>query len=73
MIDDLPVDVADDVGRRGICLTGGGALLEQLDSDLARRVGVGFQVPENPTHCVVRGSAIILDELEARGHLLLHP
>ncbi|NJO12579.1 MAG: hypothetical protein HC872_02965 [Gammaproteobacteria bacterium] len=49
------------------------ALLEQLDAELTKRVGVSFRVPENPTHCVVRGSAIILEALDQRGHLLLQP
>lgn len=72
-LDDLPPDVATDVCDRGICLTGGGALLYKLDKELERRVGVKFSVPENPTHCVVKGSAAVLEHLPAREHLLIDP
>jgi rod shape-determining protein MreB len=72
-LDDLPADVAGDVGERGIHLTGGGALLDQLDAELTKRSGVPFRVPENPTQCVVRGSALILETLPQRQHLLLAP
>ena len=72
-LEDLPPDVAADVCDRGIYLTGGGAMLDKLDKELERRVGVKFSVPENPTHCVVKGSALVLDQLPAREHLLIHP
>jgi rod shape-determining protein MreB len=72
-LDELPADIAGDVTERGIHLTGGGALLAKLDAEMTRRVGAPFRVPEKPTHCVVRGSAIILDTLGQRAHLLLHP
>lgn len=72
-IEDLPPDVAADVCERGICLTGGGAMLDKLDRELERRVGVKFSVPEAPTHCVVRGSAAVLAGLPARSNLLIHP
>ena len=72
-LEDLPPDVAADICDRGICLTGGGALLDKLDMELERRIGVKFGVPENPTHCVVKGSAAVLENLPAREHLLIHP
>ncbi len=72
-LEDLPPDVAADICDRGICLTGGGALLDKLDKELERRIGVKFVVPENPTHCVVKGSAAVLENLPAREHLLIHP
>lgn len=71
-LEDLPPDVAGDICDRGICLTGGGALLDKIDIELKRRVGVDFFVPEHPIHCVVRGSAQILEKLPEREHLLIH-
>jgi rod shape-determining protein MreB len=72
-LEDLPPEVSSDICDRGIYLTGGGALLHKLDSELARRVGVPFIVSENPLHCVVRGSATLLENIELREHLLIRP
>jgi len=72
-IEDLPPEVSTDNCERGIYLTGGGALLDRLDKELERQVGVKFVVPENPTHCVVKGSAMVLEGLSEREHLLIRP
>jgi len=72
-LEELPPEVASDICERGICLTGGGALLDKLDEELERRVGVKFICPENPLHCVVKGSAAVLAGLPAREHLLIRP
>ena len=72
-LEDLPPEIASDICDRGIHLTGGGALLNKLDVELERRIGVKFLVPENPTHCVVKGTAVILEELGTHDHLLIKP
>jgi rod shape-determining protein MreB len=72
-LEDLAPEVASDICDRGICLTGGGALLDKLDTELERRVGITVAVPDRPMHCVVRGSAAILEKLDQRQHLLIHP
>ena len=59
-LEELPPDILSDITRRGIHLTGGGALLDKLDVALTRRVGVKFHVQQNPMHCVVKGSAAVL-------------
>jgi len=72
-LEDLPPEVSADICEHGVHLTGGGALLHGLDREFERRVGVRFKVPENPTHCVVRGSARVLEELDQREHMLIRP
>ncbi|MEQ8826055.1 MAG: rod shape-determining protein [Filomicrobium sp.] len=72
-LEDLPPDISADICERGIYLTGGGALIDGLDKELERRIGVKFTVPERPMHCVIRGSATILEQLDKRQHLLLTP
>jgi rod shape-determining protein MreB len=72
-LDDLPPEIAADIGERGIALTGGGALLDKLDYELERHVGIRFVKAENPLHSVIRGSALVLEGLPAREHLLIHP
>jgi len=71
VLEDLEPEIAAAVVDRGITLTGGGALLDRLDLELARRVGVRFHVPANPMHCVVKGSAAVLERLSEHGHLLI--
>jgi len=71
VLEELPPEVAADISERGIQLTGGGGCLHGLDQEFERLVGVKFVVPDNPMHCVVHGSAQVLDELDKREHLLI--
>lgn len=72
-LEDLPPEVSADICSRGICLTGGGSLVDGLDQELEARVGVEFFRPDNPMHCVIRGSAMVMEHLSERGHLVLTP
>jgi rod shape-determining protein MreB len=72
-LEDLPPKIAEDVMGRGIVLTGGGALLDRLDQALTQRVGVQFLVPQSPMHCVIKGTAAVLESLPGRQHLLIGP
>jgi rod shape-determining protein MreB and related proteins len=72
-LEDLPPEVSTDICERGIYLTGGGALLDKLDIELERRVGVKFIVPDNPMQCVIKGTAMVMEDLPAREHLLIKP
>jgi rod shape-determining protein MreB len=72
-IEDLPGHIAADVTAQDIALTGGGALLDRMDAALARRLGATFKVPETPMHCVIRGTAAVLQSLDLRQHLLVGP
>lgn len=71
-LEDLHPDVLSDIARRGVHLTGGGALLDKLDLALGRRIGVKFHLQQNPMHCVVKGSAAVLADLPRHEHLLMH-
>jgi rod shape-determining protein MreB and related proteins len=72
-IEDLPAPIAAEVTGQPIAVTGGGALLDRLDGALARRLGLTFKVPETPMHCVIRGTAAVLQSLDLRQHLLIGP
>ena len=72
-LEDLPPETAETVTRRGIVLTGGGALLDRLDVALRERIGVRFVVPDSPMHCVIKGTAAVLEQLAERQHLLIGP
>jgi rod shape-determining protein MreB len=72
-IEDLPAEIGAEVAARGVVLTGGGALLDGLDQALAQRIGVKVVVPETPMHCVIKGTAVVLESLNECRHLLLGP
>jgi rod shape-determining protein MreB len=72
-LEDLPPDILSDIARRGVHMTGGGALLDKLDVALSRRIGVKFHVQQNPMHCVVKGSATVLSDPGVHEHLLMRP
>ncbi|BCJ85073.1 rod shape-determining protein [Effusibacillus dendaii] len=56
-----PPELAADIMDRGIVLTGGGALLRDLDRLLARETGMPVIVAENPLDCVALGTGKALD------------
>lgn len=62
--------LAADIVETGIVLTGGGALLPQLDRVLHERTGLPVRVAEDPLTCVVRGTARAMEE-EGFHHLLI--
>jgi rod shape-determining protein MreB len=60
-----PPELASDIMDKGIVLTGGGALLRNMDTLLTKITGVPCEVANNPTECVVKGSGIAIENLEA--------
>jgi len=72
-LEDLPPEIATDICDRGIYLTGGGALLDSLDIELERQIGVKMIVPPDATLCVVKGTAAVLENLPTHDSLLIKP
>jgi len=66
-----PPELASDILDRGIILTGGGALLKNLDVRLRDDTSMAIHVAEEPLSCVARGCGIILDEPEKYDKVLL--
>jgi rod shape-determining protein MreB len=60
----MPPDLAGDIVREGIVLTGGGALLRGLDKFFADSLKIPVYVAEEPLLAVARGTAKILTELD---------
>jgi rod shape-determining protein MreB and related proteins len=72
-VEDLPPEISSDILERGIYLSGGGAKLAKLDQELERRTGIKCHVPDKPQNCVIDGSAMIMQSLKEREHLLIKP
>mgnify|MGYP001954219305 CR=1 FL=1 len=51
-------------GHKGIMLTGGGALLRNLDIELRERTGLPISIADDPLSCVVRGSGTVVENLK---------
>ena len=58
---------AADIFERGMVLTGGGALLRNIDMLLAKESGVPTIVAEDPLTCVARGGGEALDMIDMHG------
>ena len=64
VLETAPPEVVSDVMRRGIYLAGGGALIRGLAELLGEHLGVPVYVPDDPLTAVVRGTGMILEDLE---------
>ena len=65
VLQNTPPELASDVMDKGIILTGGGALLTNLDSLLTKVTGVPCEVAEDPILCTVKGAGIAIDHLDS--------
>src|SRR5690606_14960771 len=54
-LEQSPPELASDIAERGLVLTGGGALLRDLDKLLSQETGLPVIVAEDPLTCVARG------------------
>ncbi|SFF24339.1 rod shape-determining protein MreB [Paenibacillus catalpae] len=67
VLERTPPELSSDIIDRGVILTGGGALLDGLDALLADELKVPVLIAEDPMHCVVKGTGILLDNLDKLG------
>ena len=58
-----PPEIVSDILNRGIFLTGGGALIKQLDVLLAEIVKVPVYVTDDPLTSVARGTGVVLEDI----------
>ncbi len=73
VLEKAPPELLADIMKRGIILTGGGALLRGLDIAIEQATQVQVHVTEDPLTAVARGAGFILENLENYRDLLLEP
>src|SRR3989338_3276431 len=61
---ETPPELCSDIMDRGIVISGGGALLKNIDVLLNRITGVSARIADDPLLCVAKGTGIVLDNLE---------
>ena len=69
-LEQTPPELASDILERGIILTGGGALLRNLDKRLRQETNLPVNVAEDPLTCVVRGTGKVLENFEKYAKVL---
>jgi len=64
VIEDTPPELVSDIMHRGILLVGGGGMIRGLDKLLERETKMPVYLGEDPLTAVVRGTGIILEDLD---------
>jgi rod shape-determining protein MreB len=70
-LDEIPPEIVSDLMDIGICLAGGGALLQGLADRLSDELKLRVWVAEDPLSCVVRGAGMIFDDFDSLRRLLV--
>jgi rod shape-determining protein MreB len=66
-LEQTPPELGADIADRGMMLTGGGALLRDLDRLLMEETGLPVLVADDPLTCVVRGCGLALERMDKLG------
>jgi rod shape-determining protein MreB len=64
VLEKTPPELAADVIDRGIVITGGGALLRNIDQLLTEETGVPCHVADEPLQCVAQGASLSLEYID---------
>jgi rod shape-determining protein MreB len=68
-LEQTPPELASDIAESGVVLTGGGAMLRDLDLLLAEETGLPVLLAEDPLTCVARGGGKALELMDKAGTL----
>jgi rod shape-determining protein MreB and related proteins len=72
-LDEIPPEIVSDLMDIGICLAGGGALLQGLAERLTDELKLRVWVAEDPLTCVARGAAMVFEDLDTLGAIFGRP
>lgn len=61
VLERTPPELSEDIADRGIILTGGGALLKNLDRIIQNEIGIRIVIADDPLGCTARGAGKILE------------
>jgi rod shape-determining protein MreB len=70
VLESAPPELSADIVDRGIVMTGGGALLKNLDKVLSEATGLPVFVAEEPLLCVALGTGKVLESFDDLKHVL---
>ena len=66
-LEQTPPELGADVAERGIVLTGGGAILKDLDRLIEEETGLPVIIAEDPLTCVARGGGRVIELIDEHG------
>ena len=67
VLEQTPPELAADIAEKGMVLTGGGALLRDIDRLLMEETGLPVSVAKDPLTCVARGCGLALETMDQAG------
>ena len=71
-LEQTPPELAADIMDRGITLTGGGALLHGLDTQISAQTGMPVHIAEDPLDCVALGTGAVLENMEQLRNVMIN-
>jgi len=71
-LEKTPPELGADIAEKGMVLTGGGALLHNLDRLIMEETGLPVVVADDPLTCVAHGSGRALEEIDRLGNIFAH-
>ena len=66
-LEQTPPELGADVAERGIVLTGGGAMLRDIDKLLMEETGLPVVIADDPMTCVARGGGRVIELIDEHG------
>lgn len=70
-VEETPPELVADIMDKGIILAGGGALLRGLDKLVKEQTKIPVYIADDPLTCVVRGTGLVLEDLESLKDVIL--
>lgn len=64
VLQDTPPELCSDIMDKGMIVSGGGALLKNIDTLITRITGVSARIADDPLLCVAKGTGVVLENLE---------
>ena len=64
VLQDTPPELCSDIMDKGIMISGGGALLKNIDTLVTRITGVPCHIADEPLLCVAKGAGVVLNNLD---------
>ena len=71
VMEEVPPELSSDIIDKGIAMSGGTSLLKNFDRYLMHKTGVPVFVAEEPLLCVIKGTGIVLDNLDVYADVLV--
>ena len=70
-VEETPPELLSDIMQKGIILAGGGGLIRGIDRMIANHTEIPVRMMEDPLTAVVRGTGIVLEDIEALREVLV--